>query len=525
MMKATKSVSRIGVLRILLWASAIAFSPSAHAQTVEKEAEPPADAPSPDDPSSLTVKPEEANQTAAEARVAVLEAQIAGLQGQLDDIKKSLTKAAPSWKGAPQWTDADEGWSFKPKGVIQFDAGYASLPANIGGTLGPVFGGFGATGVNTNNLGFGQRARRMIVGAEGSIPGGFGYKFELELSQGTVNYEDVVLTYQKSGSPLLVTVGYQYPLQSLEQLTSNRFTSFLERAGMTDAFGYGRRVGASLAFIDPNGQFTLTGGLYGEDIANTNVARTGWQASVRGTYSPFIANGQAHFGLNFQHRVQPRDAQNVRYRQRPYTQITDQRYVDTGRIAADGDDILGFEAAYVHKSFHFAGEAQKVWVRGYNDPTKVFGINNGTGGASAFLNSDPSFFSAYGEIGFFLTGETRGYKGGKWDRTKVLHPFNKDGWGAVQLNARLDYTNLQKPVGAGAITPGSLNYVNGGKQLGYEASLIWLPTDYVKFLAQYEHVNVTGGPAAAAARPLSTLPVSQRSYGTDVFALRAQLDF
>ncbi len=515
----------IALWRVLLWASAMAFSPSAFAQTAEKEAEPPADAPSPEDAAQLKVGEAEANASAADAKTALLEAQIAGLQAQLDALKAQIGKATPSWKGAPQYADADAGFSFKPKGVVQFDAGYVSLPRDVAGTAGPVFGGFGAAGVNTNNLGFGHRARRIIVGAEGTIPGGFGYKAELELSQGSVNYEDVVLTYQGKGSPLLVTVGYQYPLQSLDQLTSNRFTSFMERAGMVDAFGYSRRLGASLAYLDPGNKFTLTAGLYGEDIANTNVARTGWQASVRGTYSPFIGNAIGHFGVNFQHRVQPRDAQNVRYRQRPYTQVTDQRFIDTGRIAADGDDILGGEAALIYKSFHFAGEAQKLWVRGHNSSSRLFGINNGTGGTSAFLNSDPSFFSAYGEVGYFLTGETRGYKGGKWDRTKVLHPFDKGGWGAVQLNARLDYTDLQDSVGAGVITPGSVNYANGGKQLGYQASLIWLPTDYVKFMAQYGHINVTGGPAATAAFSTVQPLFYNNKYSSDAFTMRAQLDF
>jgi phosphate-selective porin OprO and OprP len=522
-----KTPSQFDLFRILLCASAMGITPSAFAQVAEKEAEPPADAPSPEDAAATKIPQADIDRSSneANAKLAVLQAQIEGLQAQLTELKAQMGKATPSWKGAPTFADADAGFTFKPKGVVQFDAGYVSLQSNVPGTVGPVFGAFGASGVNTNNLGFGHRARRTIFGAEGTIPGGFGYKAELELSQGSVNYEDVLLTYQRSGSPLQVTVGYHYPLQSLEQLTSNRFTSFLERAGMVDAFGYGRRLGASLAYLDPNGKFTLTGGLFGEDIANTNIARTGWQASFRGTYSPFIGNAQGHFGLNFQHRVQPRDAQNVRYRQRPYTQVTDQRFIDTGRIAADGDDILGGEAAIVYRSFHFAGEAQKLWVRGHNNPARVFGPNNATGGASAFLANDPSFFSAYGEFGYFFTGETRGYKGGKWDRTKVLHPFDKGGWGALQLNARLDYTNLQQTVGTGAITTSSLNFVNGGKQLGYEASLIWLPTDFVKFMAQYAHINVTGGPGATAAFSAAQPNFFDNRYSTNAFTMRAQLDF
>ena len=85
---------------IMASVSTLALSPMAYAQSAEKEAEPPADAPSPDDPSILTVGQEETNRTASDSRTAVLEAQIAGLQAQLDALKVQVTKAAPVWKGA-----------------------------------------------------------------------------------------------------------------------------------------------------------------------------------------------------------------------------------------------------------------------------------------------------------------------------------------------------------------------------------------------------------------------------------------
>jgi phosphate-selective porin OprO and OprP len=456
--------------------------------------------------------------------VKALRAEVAAMKAEREKDETRVVAPVPTWKGAPQFADGSSGgFTFKPKGQIQVDAGFVSNPGSTGGTTGPITSAFGASGINTNNLGFNNRLRRVNVGAEGSLPGGFGYSFEFELSQGSVGYEDIVLTYQAKGSPLQFKVGHQYPLQSLDQMTSSKFTSFLERAGNTDAFGYGRRLGLTLTYAKD--EVTLASGLYSEDAATTNFARTGWQSSIRGTWAPTIGDLHAHLGLNYQHRVAARDAQNVRLRQRPYTQVTDQRFIDTGRIAADGDDIFGVELGVMLQSLHFAGEAQWLKVRGFNDPTRVFGVNNGTGGASAFLLDDPTFFSGYAELGYFVTGETRGYKGGRWDRTKVLHPFDKGGWGAFQLNARLDYTDLQDQVGAGAITPGSLNYVNGGKQIGYEASLIWLPTDYLKFVAQYGHVDVTGGPGAIAAFTSNASSFQDRSYATDVMVVRAQVDF
>lgn len=453
------------------------------------------------------------------AEIEFLKAQLDAMQEQLGELKKQVATSTPSFKGGPLFS-SPEGFTFKPKGFMQFDAGYVGQPEKgLRGTVG---------GLNTQNLGWNTRARRIVFGAEGTLPGGFGYKAEFNFAQGGVDYEDILLSYQPKGSPLQVQIGNFYPLSSLETMTSSRLGSFLERATLTEAFAYNRRLGLSVGLADPNDRYTLTAGVFSQtinsaasDSGNANN-RTGWQASIRGTFSPTLGDTRLHLGANFQHRVAQRDSQNVRYRTRPFTQVTDERFVDTNLIAADGDDVVGIELAAIHGPFHFASEAQKLWVRGYA-PGKVFGnSNNGVNGGT-FYAGDPSFVSAYGEVGFFITGESRGYKGGKWDRTKVLKPFDKGGIGAIQVNARLDYTDLEDRV-AGT-TLAAPNFVNGGKQTGYQLSVIWNPMDYIRFMAQYAHTDVEGGPRAAALNPTSTQPINQRSYNNDSFAVRAQLEF
>ena len=172
----------------------------------------------------------------------------------------------------------------------------------------------------------------------------------------------------------------------------------------------------------------------------------------------------------------------------------------------------------------------RTWVDGIRPAAfTTLGLNNGTGCAVAACGyaDDPSFVSGYAEVGFYLTGETRGYKGGKWDRTKVLHPFDKGGMGAIQINGRFDYLNLGDRVapGAGATLLTAPNYVNGGRQLGYQASVIWNPIDYIRFMAQLAHANYKGGPRAATIDPTSTDPINQRDFSVDSFALRAQVEF
>jgi len=69
--------------------------------------------------------------------------------------------------------------------------------------------------------------------------------------------------------------------------------------------------------------------------------------------------------------------------------------------------------------------------------------------------------------------------------------------------------------------------VNGGKQVAYQGSLIWNPTDYLRFLAEYSHMEVTGGPRAVAPLfdPLDLTPINKRKYHVDMAGVRAQVDF
>ena len=150
-------------------------------------------------------------------------------------------------------------------------------------------------------------------------------------------------------------------------------------------------------------------------------------------------------------------------------------------------------------------------------------------------NGNPSFWGGYVEAGYFLTGETRGYKAGAWDRTKVLKPFSKGGIGAVQVIGRVDYLDLD----SGKLRSGCTNNFvtglscttaasqasKGGKQLGLLAGLTWIPEDYVRVLLNYSHAFIEGGPLSATVEPTSSETLNERKYGVDVVQARFQIDF
>src|SRR4051812_46103535 len=179
----------------LLAGSAITVSAPAWAQ-----AAPPAPAPEQTEPDQSDATADAAIQNAqavddAQAKIELLQAQVEALQASIEQIKTSMVKATPTWKGGPQFDDKDAGFSFKPKGQLQYDAGYVGFP-NGDERRGTV------AGLNYGNLGWNTRARRLTLGADGTLPGGFRYSAEFNFAQASVDFEDVLLAYDFKNSPL-----------------------------------------------------------------------------------------------------------------------------------------------------------------------------------------------------------------------------------------------------------------------------------------------------------------------------------
>jgi phosphate-selective porin OprO/OprP len=272
-------------------------------------------------------------------------------------------------------------------------------------------------------------------------------------------------------------------------------------------------------------------GLFTNHSIDSSFDNDGWIAAARATYSPQAMGGMLHLGANFNYRNYQNNLQQVRYRARPFLQTTDQRFVDTNIFAAESDMTYGAELGGIFGPFHAVGEAQWLSAKGFSAGDKLEGLD--AAGTTTVASDDPGFFSWYAEAGYYLTGETRGYKNGMWDRTKVLKPFSKGGWGALQVNARYDFLDLStrdlqngfsNNFTTGVFTA-SNNLARGGTQTGYLGSLIWIPEDYVRFLLQYTRTSVQGGPFANVVRPGSANPVDKRGYDADSVAFRGQIDF
>jgi phosphate-selective porin OprO/OprP len=533
---------KLKLVSALLAGCAICISAPAFAQAPEAA---PQAAPEPTEPDSSDAAADATIANAqpvddAQAKIELMQQQIEALQESIEQMKTQIVKTTPSWKGAPLYEDKDAGWSFKPRGRIQYDAGWVGNPNDS---------------IVTRNLGFNTRARRIRLGAEGTIPGGLGYKCEMDFANSSVGFGDCIISYTPKNSPFNIAIGNQETNNGLEQISSSRFSSFIERAAFTDAFIDTRRLGINLGYVNKAGDLRLNAGLWAAHSIDSTLDNDGWIGAARAVYAPLMGGNQLHFGLNYQHREfqsnngatvassagQPSTNQLARYRARPFTQLTDVRFVDTGNFAAKSDDIIGLEAAGIFKSLHVAAEGQYLRTKSYHafdsisviDPADALDLFPA---ATQYVpDGNPSFWGGYVEAGYFITGETRGYKGGTWDRTKVLKPFSKGGAGAFQVIGRVDYLDLDSNklkngctnnfVTGLSCTTSASQLSKGGKQVGILAGLTWIPEDYVRVLLNYSHAFVTGGPFAGTVEPTSSKPLDERKYGVDAVQTRVQVDF
>jgi len=372
-----------------------------------------------------------------------------------------------SWNGAPQWSDGT-GWSFKPRGRLQVDAGVIDGPAKLAGG---------------ENLGFSAELRRFFLGFDGTMPGGFGYRVEADLANSDVQLTDVYLTYAPSKA-LTITLGQHKPFWGLDELTSDLNTSMMERAAYTNAFGFERRVGLSATYV--HGALLAEGGVFTDDaIALNNDLDKSWSVDGRLVAMPKLAGGTLHLGGSVHWRDLNGSAANFRYRVRPFLHTTDLRFVDTGTLPATGERGLGAEAAWIGRRFHVVGESfwQTVRRPGFADPT---------------------FNGGYAEVGYLLTRDQTAYRNSVFEQIRPRAPLGSGGLGAVQVNVRYDWLSLSD---AG---------IRGGRQHSAGIAVIWMPTMLVRFIATYGHLWTKDASVAAG---------FDRDYGADAAGMRAQFNF
>jgi phosphate-selective porin OprO/OprP len=385
------------------------------------------------------------------------------------------------WGPSPTLRSKDGNWSMHLRGRLFVDGGYLD----------------DQDGFYRNDNATEVRAARL--GIEGTVWKDFDYRFEVDFADDDVEIDDAYIQYDGGliEPARYVRVGQYKTPNSLEELTSARFITFMERAAITDAFDLNRRIGVGSGIGGDN--WGVDAGLFGQNV-DQQSDNEGYALAGRGHYAFDMAAGDRpawlHLGssLRFRDLENDSDGDSVRYRQRPFFHFTGTRSVDTGVIPdAENDVWLGGELAFVSGRFSAQSEASNTWLQRSSGNDDATGLWGGYLGAS-----------------WFLTDDSRTYdpEDGVFNRVAVKDPVHDGGIGAWQLGARLDFVDLND---------GSAD-VRGGEQYSTILGINWYLNDHIRMMLDGAWTKVVDARESDAAATGS---------GNDIFGVgaRAQVDW
>ncbi|PHQ58710.1 MAG: hypothetical protein COC03_08105 [Robiginitomaculum sp.] len=350
-----------------------------------------------------------------------------------------------------------------------------------------------ANGSNSNADFNGLELRRAYIGAHGKIMRNVSYNIDVGVDENGKVTPIVAFVDWKPFKPnFRIRAGQFKSPMSLDESTSSRFTSTIERAAFTDSFNIQRRVG--VGFVERGEKHTLSAGFFGGAIDHQPFA-SGRVIAARATFTPFLQKKKVvHLGASYRHRTDNKDKGPNRYTQRPYSHNTNP-ILSTGRIAESDTTIIG-EAAWVN---------DKVWVAG------EYAVNSAK---CATCISDPSFNGYYAEVGMFFRGR-KVYKNGKFNRPKVYDPVTEGGRGAFSVVARYDGLDLKDSA------------IDGGDLKTWILGADWYPTKNIRFGVNYFNSDADLGTSSSRLAPefIALQVANIRKEKVKGFLIRAQYDF
>jgi phosphate-selective porin OprO/OprP len=365
-----------------------------------------------------------------------------------EEPKAEVAKAEPE-KPA---TEDPEGWKIYFKDVLRIERNDGWAKLHVGGMT-----QFDVVGISEDqdlkdevgsNQGSGVQFRRARLSIDGDVGEHLIFKAEYDFAQGDADFADVWVGLQRLPYAGRALAGHFKEPMSLEEITSDRFITFMERALPVLAFSPARNSGVGI--FNTAFEQRMTWGVGG--FRDTNNFGDGFGAS-----SPYDVTARitglpvwqdegrtlVHAGYSYSHRF--RDSDDVDFDPRPEVNLSDP-LIDTGDIPSNGVDVFGVELSTVLGPLSLQGEFLDALV-------------------NAKEGDDLNYWGAYGYASWFLTGESRAYdpRIGAFTRTSPKNPFSvaKGQWGGWELAGRYSYVNLDD------------GDFNGGEEDNITAAVNW----------------------------------------------------
>lgn len=464
-----------------------------------------------------------------EAQILDLKAsQAGGDQALRDQVNANTVSLA---NGRPTFATGDGQFTAALRGIIQLDA--AQYDQRRPGPLATDFrrGSLGdATEADrARDLSDGTNFRRVRFGVEGKAWGDWNYNLLFDFGgSGVEDAGKITNAYIEYAGlqPFRFRVGAFAPITGLEDATSNTASLFPERAAPTELVrGFSGGDGRTGAAVLANGdRWSFFGAVTGATVVTQSFDE---QLGVIGRVTWLPMKGQdslVHVGANVNLIVNPATtgpdvspagaASPVRLRERPEMRVDGARLIDTGNIDADSLASYGLELGWQQKQFTLQGEYFWIDVERRNS-----------------VLADPSFNGWYAQAAWTITGQPRRYStaNGGFDVPRVEKPFSLKGKspGIWELAARYSDLDLNYRAGVAGSAPVA-SAIRGGEQKIFTLGLNWYPNNNVRFLADYQRVEVrrlSPGGTAFGAGALTPPAGAQIGQDLNIWSFRTQYAF
>ena len=356
-----------------------------------------------------------------------------------------------AWKGAPQFQN--DSLTFKVRGRVYEDFVHQEVDRQTGADF-------------EANV---TRLRTARLGVEGTWNANWAYKAEFTVAGGSANWEDLILEYKPTDSISIMAGNFK--TVSFENISSSRYTTFMERGPFNDVLDIGRVMNVQ---VKANGEnWTAAVAVSGDSLNNADPTATATGGSEtlgvngRVTWVPINEDAtKLHVGAWARYRDR-QDQANFNYQARNNTNYG-ARYISTGAVGV-ADTMVGLEGVFIRGPFSVQGEWAKADV-------------------DRLANVSSDFTTYYVAGSWFVTGEMKNLdvKKGEWGRTKILNPVTSGGFGALELAVRYDNTDLT-----------NFNIpATAGEYSAWTLGANWYVHPYVRFMANYtksENDNVAVG--------------------------------
>jgi len=295
--------------------------------------------------------------------------------------------------------------------------------------------------------------RRLRARASGHV-GRFDYKVQLDFAGQEVNPNDLYVGLR--GLPVTVRAGYEYEPWSLEQQTSDRYMTFMERS-LAVAFSPDRNLGLRvIKNYDDKTHWSV--GVYRETIGWETKPGEHYNLTARATHAPIASADQRellHFGVSYTHKFVDGA---VTFRLRP--DVHSAPPVVQLTVPASSADYLQFEASSNIGSLQLQAEYVHGWVQ-------------------SVVRNDPKVWAVYGQTSFFLTGENRPYAGSVFGRVKPKRSLFDGGPGAIEIKARYSFADFSSATESGM-----------GQLAAFTTGVNWYWTSHLRTVAEFSRSTI-----------------------------------